>query len=195
MKRFRLPFILIAAVPLCLAMLWLVNTSRAATESPEYTLVARDGKVEICDYPALTLATTPMLDAKSNDGFGKLFRFITGSNERSQKIEMTAPVLIDREAGQSTMSFIMPRKTVDTGVPNPTGGSVILGKMDAARYAVLRFEGRQTAENERNAIATLRGWLAEQDVTAKGDAVFAYYDPPWTPIPWRRNEVMVRISK
>lgn len=177
------------------AAFWLVSTSRAATETPEYKVVRTDRKFEIRDYPALTVATTAMEGKEMNRGFGKLFRFITGSNEGSEKIAMTAPVLIDTKEDKKTMSFIMPRKAVEKGVPRPLGETVTLRKVQAARYAVLRFRGGRTAENEKAAIEKLTAWLDAEKLAGKGPPTFAYYDPPWTPIFMRRNEVMIRIDK
>jgi hypothetical protein len=177
-----------------LAAFWLVSTSRAATETPEYKVVRTDGKFEIRDYPALTVATTPMEDAGKNGGFGQLFRFITGGNETKEKIEMTSPVLIDTANEKKRMSFIMPKRSVEKGVPKPSGDRVSLGKVDAARFAVLRFDGGRSAENEKAAIEKLSAWLEGENIKGKGDPMFAYYDPPWTPIFMRRNEVMIRIG-
>ena len=188
---------LIAAIVLSVgtAAFWLVSTSRAATETPDYKVIRTDGKFEIRDYPALTVATTSMEGAEMNGGFGKLFRFITGSNDAKEKIAMTSPVLIDTTKDKKTMSFIMPVKAVDKGVPKPSGESVTLGKVQAARFAVLRFDGGRTAENETAAIEKLNARLDAEKLTGKGAPTFAYYDPPWTPTFMRRNEVMVRINK
>ncbi len=193
MKR-KMPLIAAILLLLALAAFWLVSTSRAATETPDYKVVRTDGKFEIRDYPALTVATTSMEGEAMNGGFGKLFRFITGSNEGSEKIAMTAPVLIDTTKDRKTMSFIMPKKAVEKGVPNPAGGNVTLGKVAAARYAVLRFRGGRNTENEQAAIKKLSAWLLAQKIAGKGDPLFAYYDPPWTPLFLRRNEVMIRID-
>ena len=178
-----------------LAAFWLVSTSRAATETPEYKVIRTDGKFEIRDYPALNVATTPMEGEEMNRSFGHLFRFITGSNEAKEKIEMTSPVLIDTAKEKRKMSFIMPRKAVEKGVPKPSGDRVSLGKVEASRFAVLRFDGGRSAENEKAAIEKLIAWLEVEKITGKGEPIFAYYDPPWTPIFMRRNEVMVRIGK
>lgn len=194
MKRPRFPVILAIALPVATAAFWLVSTSRAATESPDYKVVRTDGKVEIRDYPALAVATTPMEGDGMNGSFGQLFRFITGSNEGGQKIEMTSPVLIDTARDTKTMSFIMPKATVEKGVPKPAGGSVTLGSVAASRFAVLRFSGGRTAENEAKAVGALKSWLAVEKISAKGAPMFAYYDPPWTPVFMRRNEVMMRLD-
>jgi hypothetical protein len=178
-----------------LAAFWLVSASKAATETPEYKVVREDGKFEIRDYPALTVAITPMKEEGMNDGFRELFRFISGQNDRSEKIEMTAPVLIDSGKEGKTMSFIMPQKAVEKGVPEPAGEKVKLGRVEAARMAVLRFSGTRGPENEKAALEKLTAWLQEQKIARKSVPIFAYYDPPWTPFFMRRNEVMVRLEK
>ena len=192
MKK-KMTFLLL--LPIALVAFWFASNSRAATETPEYKVVRADGKIEIRDYPALTMATTPMSADGMNGGFGQLFRFITGSNEAKEKIEMTAPVLINNTTEKKTMSFIMPQATVSKGVPKPAGDAVSLSSMPATRFVVLRFSGGRNAENEKNAIAALRAWMTAQKLTGKGEPLFAYYDPPWTLIPFRRNEVMIRIEK
>jgi hypothetical protein len=182
-------------LPVALAVFWFASNSRAATETPEYKVIRIDEKFEIRDYPALSLATSPMAADGMNGGFGNLFRFITGTNEAKEKIEMTSPVLISNTTEKKTMSFIMPQATVAKGVPKPAGDSVALTNMPAARFVVLRFPGERNEENETKAIADLRAWMTEQKLAAQGEPLFAYYDPPWTPIPMRRNEVMIRIDK
>ena len=195
MKRSKIPIILAIVLPVAGAIFWFASTSRAATESPVYRVIRTDGKVEIREYPGLVLATTPMAGEGMNGSFGQLFRFIDGGNESSEKIAMTSPVLIDTASDAKTMSFIMPKATVEKGVPKPAAENVSVGKVAAATLAVLRFGGGRTAENEAKAIADLKAWLAAQKIAAKGAPMFAYYDPPWTPVFMRRNEVMVRIDK
>ena len=195
MKRPPISLMLLVALPVSLIAFLFVSNSRAATETPDYKVVRAAGKFEIRDYPALTVVTTPMGGDGMNGSFMKLFRFISGGNDGAEKIAMTAPVLIDSAKDQRTMSFIMPKKAVEKGVPKPAGDGVSLEKIEAARFAVLRFGGGRTTANEQAAITQLNGWLAEQKLTAKGKPLFAYYDPPWTPVFMRRNEVLIRIDK
>jgi hypothetical protein len=195
MYRPKMSVLLLVAVVFAVGVFWLINTSRAATETPIYMMIRADDKFEIRDYPALTVATTPMNDAGMNGSFGQLFRFISGSNEGAQKISMTAPVLIDTAKDKQTMSFIMPKTAVEKGVPQPAGDKVTLGKVPAARYAVLRFFGRGTTKNEIAAIDQLKAWISAQKLTGMGDPIIAYYDPPWTPFFLRRNEVLIRVGK
>ncbi len=193
-SRYKLPILLALTLPTALCGFWLVNTSRAATETPNYKASRAEGKFEIRDYPELTVATTTMEGEEMNGGFRQLFKFITGGNAGAQKIEMTSPVLIDTAKDKKTMSFIMPKKAADHGLPKPTTDSVTLGKIAAARYAVLRFDGARSAEHEKAATEKLTAWMAAQKITAKNDPMFAYYDPPWTPTFLRRSEVLIRID-
>jgi len=195
MKNYKLPIIRAVVIPIGLIIFWLAGTSHAATETPDYKLIRIDGRVEIRDYPALTIATTTMEGAGMNGGFRQLFKFITGKNEGEEKIAMTSPVLIHTAKEKKTMSFIMPKSAVEKGVPQPTGENVRLGKVEAARFVVLRFDGGRTAENEAKTIEKLKTWLKAQKIQAKSEPIFGYYDPPWTPTFLRRNEVMIRIDK
>lgn len=170
-------------------------TPSHATESPEYKVVKSDGKFEIRDYPALVVAKTPMAGEGRNNGFRGLFRFISGSNEKAEKIEMTAPVLIGDGVKGKTMSFIMPGKVAEKGTPTPTNGDVTLDKIPPTRYAVFRFSGWQSDDNEKEAAAKLAAWMTDQKIAVDSQPMFAYYNPPWTLPFMRRNEVMVRVRK
>ena len=195
MKRPRMSILLLLALPVVFIAFLLVGNSRAATETPEYKVIRGVGGFEIRDYPVLSVATTPMGGDDMNGSFMKLFRFITGDNVGAEKVAMTSPVLIDTARDRRTMSFIMPKMAVAKGVPKPVGDSVTLGKIEAARFAVLRFSGSRTSANEQAAIVQLKAWLTAQKLTAMAAPLFAYYDPPWTPVFLRRNEVLIRIDK
>ena len=54
--------------------------------------------------------------------------------------------------------------------------------------------GSRTEENEHAALEKLRAWLATQNLTPRGEPLFAYYDPPWTPVFLRRNEVLIPVA-
>lgn len=191
----KIPLIVLIALVMALSGLWLTANSRAATETTAYQVVRSDGKFQIRDYPDLTLATTTMDGNESNRGFGRLFQFISGKNASKEKISMTSPVLIGGEKNGRTMSFIMPEKTVKSGVPQPAGESVKLDKLPAARFAVLRFPGGRTDENENQAVAELQSWMKTEGLVADGEPAFAYYDPPWTPTFLRRNEVLIKVAR
>jgi hypothetical protein len=194
MRMVRTIILVLVGSILLAACAWLAGTSRANTESPQYEVLRTEGKFELRSYPGLTVVTTPMDGAGTSGAFGRLFRFITGGNAGHGKIAMTTPVLIDAAEEQRTMSFIMPRKATATGVPSPEDERLKVRTLGAAKFAALRFSGGRSAENEQAAAEALRRWIGEQGLIAEGGVLFAYYDPPWTPIPMRRNEVLVRVK-
>jgi len=172
----------------------LTTTSRAAYETAPYTILQKEGSAEIRDYPALTTVTTVAATDADRDGrFMKLFGYISGKNEKQEKISMTTPVFMDQAGGKSKMSFVLPAKVAAAGAPPASQPGVVIETRPPGRYAVLRFSGLQSAAHEQEALAELRKWLAAQKLTPSGEPVFAYYDSPWTPGPLRRNEVMMNL--
>lgn len=178
--------------------------ARGAYESAEYKVIQSDGSFEVREYPDLMLAATSTnLDSQGRDGsFMKLFRYISGANESSQKIEMTTPVFMERlnEESAVQMGFVMPKEIAEKGVPKPTGEKVEVRKRKAGRFAVIRFSGQLTAQRAKDAEAKLRAWIQSQGLAAadsvSGSGVeTAGYDPPFTPGPLRRNEVLIRLKE
>jgi DNA gyrase inhibitor GyrI len=174
-------------------------TARAAYESAEYKVIERDGEFELREYPDLMLASTNMRpDSQGNDGsFMRLFRYISGGNDGEQKVAMTTPVFMADEAeGQTegTMGFVIPKEVAIRGVPKPASGDVQIRKRDGGRFAVIRFSGRMDQGVLSDAEAKLRTWVKAKGLKAGSEFESAGYDPPWTPGPLRRNEVLIRID-
>ena len=203
MKRKTMIYLSVTAI-FVLAGIFAWNTmARAAYESAEYKVVESDGKFEVREYPDLMLvATTTKLDAQGRDGsFMKLFRYISGANESDKKISMTTPVFLenDKEESAVQMGFLMPKDIAVGGVPAPTGEGVDVRKRVGGRFAVLRFSGQLTTKSAKESEAKLRTWMATKGLVAD-DSVessgveTAGYDPPFTPGPLRRNEVLIRLK-
>jgi hypothetical protein len=173
-------------VTLCLTL----ACTAMATETPDYQVLSQDGKFEVREYPALTLART----ASGDGDFMRLFRYISGSNEAEQKIAMTAPVLMKHEGEKTGMSFIVPKDVAAGKVPAPKDAAVTMDEMTAGRFAVYRYSGGRNEENEQEALTKLRAWIGKKQIEVTGDPLFGYYDPPWIPPFMRRNEVMLRMA-
>ena len=173
-------------------------TVRAGYESAEYKVIESDGKIEIREYPDLMLAATDSkMDSQGRDGsFMKLFRYISGANEEDQKIAMTTPVFMEGEVGKSdvSMGFVMPKEVAAEGVPEPKGGGVKIRKREGGRFAVIRFSGRLNSQVADEQEAKLREWMKSRGLEGKAKAEAAGYDPPFTPGPLRRNEVLIRLN-
>ena len=184
-------------------------TSRAGYESAAYTVVKSDSTFELRDYPELTVVATAMDSAGQDrdDRFMRLFRYIDGDNAASQKVAMTTPVFmtggrpVDGRPGEAApaapakMHFVVPAAVAAAGAPAPKAENVALESMPARRVAVVRFAGSSNPELEKTKLAELRAWMETQGLAAAGEPFLAYYDPPWTPGPMRRNEVLVPVKK
>ena len=201
--RSRMLYVASVAVLVVIGVFAWNMTARAGYESAEYKVVQSDGTFEVRDYPDLMLvATTTKIDAQGRDGsFMKLFRYISGANESEQKISMTTPVFMENDKADSEvqMGFVMPQEVAVEGVPNPTGPDVDVRKRAGGRFAVLRFSGRLNAELAKESEAKLRAWMGTKGLTAADSAdtsgvEAASYDPPFTPGPLRRNEVLIRLK-
>lgn len=172
-------------------------TARAAYESAEYEVIEKDGPIEIRKYPELVLVTTPTrFERQGKDGsFMRLFRYISGANTTKQKVAMTTPVFMSSGDDQTTgrMAFVIPKQVADKGAPRPAGDRVELQRRAGGRFAVIRFSGRLNSDSYSKAEKKLRAWLAERGIQAEAASETAGYDPPWTPGPLRRNEVLIRL--
>lgn len=172
-------------------------------ESAEYKVVISEGKFELREYPDLMLAATKT-ELESEDaggGFMTLFQYISGANEKKQKISMTTPVFMESQDDGSSlqMGFVMPKEVAAQGVPKPNRGQVKLRKRPGGRFAVVRFSGMMTEESVEKSEAGLREWMKskglEADEAGEGDGIeTAIYDSPFTPGPERRNELLVRLK-
>ena len=164
---------------------------RAGYHSAPYRVVRHDGNFELRDYPALVLVETPVRGA--DNSFIRLFHFIGGNNAAKQKISMTTPVFMAGTGTNATMAFVMPEKMTVRETPAPNEAGVAVREISGGKFAVLRFHGGRSGKNEAQALADLEARLVAEKLTAAGGPIYGYFDPPWTPGVFRRNEVMLRL--
>ena len=173
-------------------------TARGAYESAEYTVLDSSRSFEIRKYPDLFVASTnAQIESQGNDGsFMRLFRYITGANDQEQKIAMTTPVFMEATTDESRgrMGFVLPRNVAQQGIPRPSNENIQIQKRAGGRFAVIRFSGRIERNSLTAAETKLREWMEREGMIGDGDAETAGYDPPWTPGPLRRNEVLIRLK-
>lgn len=174
-----------------------VATSRAGYETARYEVLESEGAFDLRRYEPLTVVKTSMKEGGQNGSFGRLFQYISGKNAAEQKIEMTTPVFMpgDTEGNTGEMQFVVPEKVATAGAPAPADGKVSLDRMEGGVYAVIRFKGVPDTKDRRERLGELRAILAKRGLTARGEPIFAGYDPPWTPGPLRRNEVLLRVEE
>lgn len=156
------------------------------TEIQPYEVIKAIDSVEIRFYPSATLVQT-----SGGNNFGKLFRYISGSNESEEKIAMTAPVYMNEN--KSEMAFVMPLDVHQRGAPEPMGKNVSLRITEPRYVAAIRYGGYTNASKEATHTKRLMKALEDNSIEAKGAVEFLGYDSPYK-FYNRRNEVMVEIA-
>lgn len=192
MKWFMKILLITASLAIVIVLVNLgCSAVRGGYESAPYKVLKRDGSFELREYPALMVAQTSMQNA--DNGFMRLFRYIDGQNASQQKIPMTTPVFFSGRETNRIMSFVMPENMNREKLPDPKDQSVTLQKIPGGTFAVYRFSGGRNAANQTEAASKLETWLTAQKLSSNGELIYAYFDPPWTPSFFRRNEVMLRV--
>ena len=110
---------------------------------------------------------------------------------------MTAPVLMAPAApGRTAMAFVMPERFTPSTLPTPKDPNH-RDRHDCppGAMAAIRFSGWADDEDLAEKEAELRAWLAAEGLTAAEKAEWAFYNPPWTLGPWRRNEVLIELPR
>ncbi len=190
-------YIIVAVIVIGIGYVGWKLTSRNAYESAEYTVLEKDGNIELREYPDLMMATTRMASVDGNDGsFGRLFRYFSGGNQEQQKVAMTTPVFMKQQTDLSPgqMGFVIPKKVAESAAPEPGGDRVSLTKRVGGMFAVIRFSGRPDDDSRSAQVAKLTTWIEQRGYKTEEGSEFAGYDPPWTPGPLRRNEILIRIG-
>jgi hypothetical protein len=172
-------------------------TARGNYETAPYQVIDSEGAFELREYPEIMLVTTDSNASNGKDGsFGRLFQYISGSNELGQKVEMTTPVFMESSSigSNGTMGFVIPRKIAEASIPIPIGRRVEIEKRPAGKYAVMRFNGLLSERTQADSRVKLINWIEKQGWEREEGTEFAGYDPPWTPKILRRNETLIRLK-
>ncbi len=162
-----------------------------------YTVLKKSEQFELRHYDELILVSTPMQGmGEQGSSFGKLFDYISGENQKTQKIPMTAPVFLDQTSAKSdTMAFVLPTNYSIESAPIPSNPSVKLKHLTNYTVAAITFSGRlKQASIEKNK-QQLLAWIKDNNLKIIGTAKAAGYNPPFTLPPFRRNEVMIPVEK
>ncbi|MGC9514954.1 SOUL family heme-binding protein [Methanocrinis sp.] len=185
-----------AAVAILAALLlWTLYgafVSMSVKEPPYQVIETLENDVEIREYSNQIWAVT--LAEDENQGFGRLFGYITGANEEEKKIEMTAPVVTWEEDGEMFMAFVMPEDFNLEGTPRPLDEKVKIELVKERRMAVIAFSGYATEDSRKRHLKILEETLEAQGIETIGDPVLMQYNDPWAPPFMRRNEVGLEVG-
>ena len=176
-----------------------------AYEETSYRIVATNKNYEIREYDD-RLAVQTSQENGQNKAFRALFKYISGSNTSSTKIEMTIPVTqsikIDMttpvtqkfQDGKIIMRFFLPRKFQPETAPQPLNEDLSIVVVKGGKYAVMKYSGRSTVKNFEKHSNLLLEALSVNKITTLDDPIKATFNGPLTPFFFRRNEVMIRIK-
>jgi hypothetical protein len=189
------------------------SAARGGTvEEPAYTVESSHDGWEIRRYPPTIEARVTVggpYDAALGAGFRLLAGYIFGDNTTRASIAMTAPVAATRLGGQPiartapvaatavddeswTIAFTMPAEWSLDALPAPNDPRVSLVAVPGGRIAARPFGGWATAGRVADHEDALLVALRAQGLDG-GPPTVAHYDPPWTPPPFRRNEILVPL--
>lgn len=168
-------------------------------EEPKYEVISKDGDLEIRNYePQMAISVTGTGEFKEfqKDAFLRLAAFIFGENKDKTKIAMTTPVLQEHTGKGWTMTFILPKKFIDTLPPQALDPSIQVKSLDARTVATLRYGGDNTYERmlaKRTELAELL--TSRNDLQVVGDPWWAQYDADFVLSVAKRNEIQCEVRK
>ena len=167
-------------------------------EQSPYTVISQNGAIEVRDYPPMIVAeviTTGPRDQAIRSGFRLLADYIFGNNQSQSAIPMTAPVTQTAVEGQWQTRFMMPAAYTMDSLPKPVKDQVQLRQVPPKRFVVIRFSGLPSDEDLKQEQDNLKSAIQSQNLTAISGPIYAFFNPPWTLPPMRRNEIMIEIEK
>ncbi len=183
-----------------------------AIEKLPYNVLEKDGRFELRQYDTYIVAETTVegnFKAVGNEGFRRLFNYISGSNRTKQeiamtspvsqesnpeKIAMTAPVNQERIEGKWRIAFVMPSKYTLETLPEPIDDQVKLKEVRGRLAAVVRYSGTWSRDRYEEKKGRLEDWIRQKSLVPAGEPIFARYNPPFMPWFLRRNEVWIPVE-
>lgn len=190
----------------------LITGDAMAIERAKYTVVEREGNFELRQYEPHLVAETIKegdFDEVGNEGFRRLFDYISGKNRKQQSISMTAPVSQEadsekismtapvnqvRVGGKYRITFLMPAKYTMETLPEPLDTRVELKEVPGQLIAALRYSGTWSRDRYEKKRVRLQALMRQKGLEPAGEAIFARYNPPFMPWFLRRNEVLIPVE-
>ena len=159
-------------------------------ESQPYEVLQSLDDLEIRFYPPAIMAKTM---ANTGNPFSTLFQYISGANQKNEKIEMTTPVYMYPEDGTSAMEFVLPKKYMRQQAPAPLGSNVKIYESKPGYFAAVRYGGYSNASKVKIYTERLMDKIQKHELKAISSPVVLSYDSPYK-VMNRRNEILVEIS-
>jgi hypothetical protein len=189
-----------------------IKSTANALEEPGYSVIEKHGKFEVRQYESYIVAET-IVDGNfkeaGNEGFRRIFKYISGKNrssrsvrmtapvnikQTSEKISMTAPVNIQKTEGSWIITFFMPSEYSMDTLPEPEDSTVVLKVVQAQKVAALRYSGTWSKDRYEHKKTMLLNWMKDNSLSPAGEPILARYNSPFSLWFLRRNEVLIPIE-
>ena len=163
-----------------------------AYEEANYQVVQKFENFEIRSYQERYVI---QVRYNNQDGaFQKLFNYISGKNQKSEKIEMTTPVTQYTSGNEQIMQFYLPARFDQKSAPIPLNDSVEVASIESGYFAVIRYSGFASDKNFFKHASILKNSLEEVNIEFIEPPIKATYNGPFTLPNLRRNEAMYLIQ-
>ena len=184
-----------------------------AIEEAKYNVLEREGDFELRQYQPHIIAEILVegdFQEVGNEGFRRLYDYISGNNRKqqtipmpapvsqeasSEKIPMTAPVNQEQVGGKWRISFLMPSQYTLETLPGPLDPRVQLTKVPGLLMAALSYSGTWSRGRYEEKEKRLKEFIRQRGLKMEGEPVFARYNPPFMPWFLRRNEVLIPVVR
>lgn len=189
-----------------------IGTDTMAIEKAKYTVLETEKDFELRQYEQQIVAETFVagdFESAGNEGFRRLFKYISGHNKKAQSIEMTAPVTQradsvkiamtapvgqEKKNGRWRVTFLMPSEYTLETLPQPLDERVRLTQDSGRLMAAIKYSGRWSKKLYDENKARLDDHIQKRGLTVTAEPVWARYDPPFMPWFLRRNEILIPVE-
>ena len=170
----------------------LITKPAMSYEEPKYTVIKKTDIYEVRLYEARTVAQ--VVYGKEDSGFKVLFNYISGENDTSSEVTMTAPVAQSKSDGKMVMQFFLPKQYSLQNAPKPNDPRVSIIDLPETYFAVISYSGSTSDKNFNEHHKQLKAALDKDKLTVIGVPLKATYNSPFTLPFLRRNEAMYLLA-
>ncbi len=163
-------------------------------ETADYTVCEKEEHFEIRLYESFYTAVVEEFHSSDTSGFNSIFQYISGDNERREKIAMTVPVINEYKEQSVSTAFVMPHQYDAESLPLPTNPHIKIEKMKGRKVASVTFNGSVNDAQFKHQQELLLAWIASKNLKPVGHTRLARYNGPFTLPLLRKNEILIDIE-
>jgi hypothetical protein len=209
---YRIPIRWIGSIVAFLTVFTAVGPDTMAIEKAKYSILAVEKEFELRQYGRQIIAETFVagdFETAGNEGFQRLFKYISGYNVKAQSIEMTSPVTQgvdsvkiamtapvgqENKNGRWRITFLMPSEYTLETLPQPLDERIRLTQDTGRLMAAIKYSGRWSKKLYDENKARLDDYIQKRRLTFTAEPIWARYDPPFMPWFLRRNEILIPVE-